>query len=287
MKRMRRAFASGIATLLCGLTSNAAPAADPLPIFDAHMHYNVEATATYPVERVFGLWKESGIVGVIATSRPNDGTRALYAKQQSEVRVVPFIRPYVVQPDRYTWFNDEKIYALIESEFKRGIYRGIGEFHLFGKDAESALVKKTVNFAVANGLWLHAHSDDEAIDILFAHNPRAKIVWAHSGFTSTAETIAKYFERYPALIGELSCRYDVAEGGKLKPEWRKLLLKYSERFVVGSDTWVTERWNSYAGIMEEYRGWLAQLPPEIAAQIAYRNGERLFAGSPSPIPQGK
>jgi hypothetical protein len=31
--------------------------------------------------------------------------------------------------------------------------------------------------------------------------------------------------------------------------------------------------------MQQIRTWLGQLPPEVAAQIAHRNGERLF-GSP-------
>jgi predicted TIM-barrel fold metal-dependent hydrolase len=258
----------------------AARAAEPLPIFDAHLHYNVEATGPYPVDAVFALWKKSGVIGVIATSRPNDGSRALYAEKQSAVKVFPFIRPYVVQPDRYTWFSDPKIYALIESEFRRGIYRGIGEFHLFGKDAESPWVKKTVDFAVANDLWLHAHSDDAAIDILFAHNPQARIIWAHTGFTSTPETIERYFERYPALIGELSYRYDVVAEGKLRADWRRLLLKYPDRFVLGSDTWVNGRWSSYADIMAGYRAWLAQLPTDVAMKIAYGNGERLFGKLP-------
>ena len=28
--------------------------------------------------------------------------------------------------------------------------------------------------------------------------------------------------------------------------------------------------------MADYRGWLAQLPPDVAAKIASGNGERLF-----------
>ena len=28
--------------------------------------------------------------------------------------------------------------------------------------------------------------------------------------------------------------------------------------------------------MAGYRGWLAQLPPEVAEKIAFRNAERLF-----------
>lgn len=253
-----------------------ARAAEPLPLFDTHLHYNVEATRRYPLSAVFELWKQNHVSGVIANSRPNDGTRALYEAKQREVRVVPFIRPYVVQPDRYTWFDDPKIYALIESEYQRGYYRGIGEFHLFGKDAGGEWVKRTVDFAVAHDLILHAHSDDEAVDILFAHNPGARIIWAHTGFTTPPETIGKYLERYPGLWGELSYRDDMTENGRLKESWRRLLLTYPDRFLIGSDTWVTERWDQYAQIMADYRVWLAQLPAAVAEKIAWRNAEKLF-----------
>ncbi len=48
------------------------------------------------------------------------------------------------------------------------------------------------------------------------------------------------------------------------------------RFLLGSDTWINERWFTYDGIMRDYRGWLAQLPPEQAQRIAHGNAERLF-----------
>ena len=53
-------------------------------------------------------------------------------------------------------------------------------------------------------------------------------------------------------------------------------LRHPERFLVGSDTWIDARWDSYGSLMTEYRGWLAQLPREVAEKIAYRNAERLF-----------
>jgi predicted TIM-barrel fold metal-dependent hydrolase len=48
------------------------------------------------------------------------------------------------------------------------------------------------------------------------------------------------------------------------------------RFVVGSDTWVNQRWQDYPQIMGGYRRWLGELPPEVAAQVAWKNGARLF-----------
>jgi hypothetical protein len=36
-------------------------------------------------------------------------------------------------------------------------------------------------------------------------------------------------------------------------------------------TWVPERWAAYGEIMAGYRAWLAQLPPDVARQIAHGN----------------
>jgi Tat protein secretion system quality control protein TatD with DNase activity len=253
----------------------------PLPIFDAHLHYNDEAAAPYPVPDVLRRFRESGVTTILATSRPNDGTRALVAAAAADPaaapRVVPFLRPYRTHADRQTWFNDPAIYALIEDELARGIgYRGIGEFHVFGRDADTPWVKRIVALAVARGLWLHAHCDDEALEILFAHDPRVRIVWAHTGFSTPPAKVAQYLGRYPGLVGELSYRYDVTEDGVLTPAWRALFLAHPDRFVVGSDTWVNERWARYGEIVAYYRGWLGQLPPAVAAKIASGNGERLF-----------
>jgi hypothetical protein len=65
-------------------------------------------------------------------------------------------------------------------------------------------------------------------------------------------------------------------GGKLCPEWRELLLKYPERFMIGSDTWVNQRWADYDRLMQGCRAWLGDLPPTVAHRIAWDNGARLF-----------
>jgi hypothetical protein len=83
--------------------------------------------------------------------------------------------------------------------------------------------------------------------------------------------------RYPRLLGELSYRPGLTcEGGRLCPEWRQLLLKYPSRFVIGSDTWVNQRWQAYDETMRGYRAWLGELPPEVARRIAWDNGASLF-----------
>jgi hypothetical protein len=253
---------------------------DRIEIFDAHLHYNWEPTPFYSLEKVLALFKEHRVTGIIATSRPNDGTRALVAAKPEGLWVVPFIRPYRVRADIGSWFGDPAIFELVQEEFKRGYYRGIGEFHISGRAAASDWVKKTVDFAVANDLFLHAHADAEAVEILMGHNPKARIVWAHTGFGLEPERVAAILTKYPQVFGELSYRSGIVDGGgKLTAEWRALFTKFPDRFLLGSDTWINERWATYGGIMAGYRAWLVQLPKDVAEKIANGNGKRLFGGS--------
>jgi hypothetical protein len=79
------------------------------------------------------------------------------------------------------------------------------------------------------------------------------------------------------LVCELSYRYGITgEGGRLTPEWRRLFETFPDRFIIGSDTWIPQRWQIYGELMEGYRAWLGQLPRVVADRIAHGNGERLF-----------
>lgn len=248
-----------------------------LELFDAHLHYNQEPNPFYSLDKVIEVFRRNGITGILATSRPNKGTHQLMEAKAPGLWVVPFIRPYRTRSDIQTWFNDPEIFELIRSEYERGYYRGIGEFHIYGKSAASEWVKKMVDFAVERNLYLHAHCDEEALQILFSHNKRARIIWAHTGFSTSPARVRELLETYPDLWGELSYRSGIAEGaGTLSPEWRDLFARHSDRFLIGSDTWINERWFGYDTIFREYRGWLAQLPDDQARRIASGNAERLF-----------
>jgi hypothetical protein len=55
-----------------------------------------------------------------------------------------------------------------------------------------------------------------------------------------------------------------------------LLREHSGRFIVGFDSYSTERWHAFAGIVSQIRNWLDQLPDEVSGAIAFRNAARLF-----------
>lgn len=286
-----RAFALALLLVLAG----AATAADYSgPLFDAHLHYNVEAfdgqAGPHPPADVLARMKRNGVRAIVANSRPNDGSRVLAASpltRAAGVTVVPFVRLYRDRADYDNWFRDESIYAMVLAELARGTaagpYRGIGELHLYDSaNANGPVARKLMLLAEQKQLAVLAHVDDAAIDLLMANTPsqgrQLRLIWAHTGIGGPAPArVDQLFARYPLLMGELSYRPGLTcEGGKLCPEWRELLLKYPERFVIGSDTWVNQRWADYDRLMQGYRAWLGDLPPAVAHRIAWDNGARLF-----------
>ncbi len=263
------------------------------PLFDAHLHYNEEAwngsVGPHGPADVLARMQRNGVRAIVANSRPNDGTKALASLEQTKqagVTVVPFIRLYRNRADYDNWFRDETIYEMVQAEFARGVsgaqagpYKGIGEFHLYDSaNANGPVAKKLMQFAEKNKLPVLSHVDDVAIDRLMAHAPGARLIWAHTGISGVpAARVDALFARYPTLMGELSYRPGLTcDAGKLCPEWRDLLLKYPGRFMIGSDTWVNQRWQYYDELMKGYRTWLGDLPPDVARKIAWDNGAGLF-----------
>ena len=275
------------------LGAQAAPYSGPL--FDAHLHYNEEAwngqAGPHPLSDVLARMQRNGVRAVLANSRPNDGTRALAeagaATAQAGVTVVPFVRLYRNRADYDNWFRDDTIYQMVQAELARGTpagpYRGLGEFHLYDSaNANGPVARQLMALAESRGLAVLAHVDDVAIDLLMANTPskgqQTRLIWAHTGIGGTpVARVDALMARYPLLMGELSYRPGLTcEGGMLCPEWRALLLKYPNRFVIGSDTWVNQRWQYYDQLMQGYRTWLGGLPPEVARAIGWGNAAGWF-----------
>src|SRR3546814_15861381 len=92
------------------------------------------------------------------------------------------LRPYRSRWELSTWFRDPTVVTHLENRLKRYRYVGIGEFHLYGADADLPVPRRMVQLAKQYRLFLHAHSDAEAIDRIFGQDPEALVLWAHSGF---------------------------------------------------------------------------------------------------------
>lgn len=265
-----------IVVLVVALLALGTPArsAEP-PLFDGHIHYSRPDWTTYTPDQVFAILDRAGIRRALVSSTPDDGTLKLYERDPK--RVIPILRPYRTREDMSTWWKDPAIIPYLEQRLAKGVHRGIGEFHIHGKDIRSPELARITEMAVQRNLYLHAHSDDAAVIELFAIEPRSKIIWAHAGMSSGPQAVGALMDKHAHLWADLSFRYgDVAPGGTLDPAWRALLIRHADRFMLGSDTYMTSRWEQVVGMAGEARKFLKQLPSDVAEKIAYKNIERLF-----------
>ena len=248
--------------------------AGELPLFDAHIHYSQPDWAVYSPEAVLRILAAAGVERALVSSTPDDGTVRLWEKDPG--RIVPELRPYRTAGDLGSWYRDPAVFAYAEERLRRGIYKGLGEFHLSAGAGAAPLLRRWVALAVARALVMHAHSDAEAVRELFALDPRVRVLWAHAGMTAGPAEVGAMLDRYPNLWVELALRTDVAPEGPLDPGWRALFLRYPDRFCVGTDTWTVSRWGELPRYLAGVRAWLAALPPDVARRIAFTNAARLY-----------
>lgn len=248
--------------------------ATDLPIFDAHLHYSHDAWEMLSPADAVAILKDAGIKRALVSSSGDDGQQRM--KALAPDLVITELRPYRSRGEIGTWVRDESVPRYLEERLAKHQYSGIGEFHLFGADADLPVPRRMVELAKLHGLHLHAHSDADAVQRLFRQWPQARILWAHSGF-ERPENVRAMLAQHANLWCDLAFRTDHASGGKVDPEWRKLFLEFPDRFLVGTDSFTPERWHYVGPHANWSREWLADLPREVAEAIAWRNGERLFA----------
>ncbi len=270
--RMDRIGGSLVFACLVSLLATPAGAQD-LPVFDAHIHYNQADWSAYSPDAILALFDKTGVRWAIVSSTPDDGTLRLYEKAPD--RIVPVLRPYRTGADAGTWTTDASRIPYVRERLTRGIYKGIGEFHLSTAQAADPVVKEFAALGAQHNVFLYAHTDATGIEELLRRYPQVRWLWAHTGLGDPFEAVARVVDRNPALMSELSLKYEVAPGGKLDPRWRDLFLRHPDRFMVGTDTWVTSQWDRFAPVQAGLRAWLGQLPREVAEKIAYRNAQKL------------
>jgi hypothetical protein len=267
-----------IALILLLVSAGLSPVqADELPIFDAHMHYSHDAWTLVPPQEVIEILKKAGIKRAMVSSSNNEGTRML--QDVAPDLIVPELRPYRSRGEISTWARDPTLIPYLEDLLSKRKYRAIGEFHIYGADADLPNVRRVVELAKQYGLYLHSHSDADAVTRHFQQDPNAKVLWAHSGF-ERPDKVREMLRRYPTLWCDLAFLTAHVSNGKVTPGWRELFIEFPDRFVLGSDTFTPERWHYVIENARWSRQWLSDLPADVAPKIAYENGDRLFGTVP-------
>ena len=260
--------------VLLGLLPLAASGAD-LPIFDAHVHYSHDAWESLPPKDAVALLRKAGLKRALISSSGDDGQQRLFAEAPD--LVLPSLRPYRSRGEISTWARDESVPAYLEDRLKKHRYVALGEFHLYGADADLPVPRRLVQLAKQHRLFLHAHSDVDAVERIFRQDPGARVLWAHAGF-ERPEVVREMLRKHRNLWADLAFRNEHGAGGRVAPEWRAAFLEFPERFLVGTDTFTPERWHYVGEHARWSRQWLADLPADVAERIAWKNGETLFGG---------
>ena len=269
-----RLLASSV-SLFAALSLTAHAGEGPYRIHDGHIHYDQDVWETLPPADAISMLKQQNIKRALVSATPAEGAEMLY-RVDPEV-VIPMLRPYKSWRHRYLWFNDPDLETFLLEHLARVPYRGFGEFHVFGEDADSIPMEEMIELARQRKLALHPHTNLEGMRIILEKSPDINVLWAHGGFNVPVATLRELLDTYPKLYIELSLREGMLDDEqRLTAEWKQFLVDYRTRFLVGMDTYKPSRWADLPEIAAETRGWLAQLPEAVAADISRNNLDRLF-----------
>ena len=272
-----------IALIVIALVPLTAGAAE-LPLFDAHIHYSHDTRDVMPPKTAVEILRKAGVKRALVSSSNDEGTQALLAEAPD--LIIPELRPYRQRGDISTWTRDEAIVSYVEERLKRYRYIAIGEFHVFGADMDLPIPRRMVQLAREHKMFIHIHSDADAVERVFRQDPNARVLWAHAGFDSP-ERVRELLLKHKNLWCDLAWRQDHAPEGKLNPDWRKVFLELPDRFMVGTDTPSPQRWYFVPEHARLARMWLSELPQAAAEAIAWRNGERVFGAAAEALRRGK
>jgi hypothetical protein len=270
------------------------------PVADMHLHYKwTQQDVTSPAAAIALLGRENIAMGVVI------GTPAELALSLGSLapdRIVPIFSPYREGGDWHHWAYDESTVTRARAALVSGRYHGIGELHVIGGFAppleKAAVLQQLLALAAEFDVPVMLHTEFSRPDFMLQvcrQFPNTRILWAHSGALLAPAEVASVLEHCSNVWGGLGARDPwrfvnnplTTTDGTLLPEWKALLLKYSDRFMVGSDpVWPVDqldRWDEADSGWQElgrfwafHRGWLAQLPKKVARQIGCANAVVLF-----------
>jgi predicted TIM-barrel fold metal-dependent hydrolase len=270
------------------------------PVADMHLHYKwSQQDATSPAAAAAVL-RQQGIVMGVVIGTPAE--LALQLRRQMPDRVVAIFSPYRESGDWYRWAYDPEVVTRARTALASGDYHGIGELHLIGGFAprldKAVVLQGLMALAAEFDVPIMLHTEFSRPDFMLAlcdRYPETRILWAHSGAILPPEDVARVFASCGNVWGGLGARDPwrfvnnplTDENGTMLPIWRTLLLRYPDRFMVGSDpVWPVEQldrwdvadtgWRELGRFWDFHRAWLRQLPDAAASKIGCENAVALF-----------
>ena len=200
----------------------------------------------------------------------------------------------------------ESMMSDLESQFENSEIKGIGELFINNRttnpkhsmrrktrvDAQSYkdLLDLVANYGGV--LSVHVQWDYDSIEQLQAladHNPAGNIIWAHCGNDGSASQVREILQNHDNLYCDLAARHrpklndwvinnrpnaQIFTTYSLDSAWKDLIESMPDRFMVGTDTKTESHYDQ--GINNIRNGLLANLNPETAEKVAYKNAQKLL-----------
>lgn len=273
-------------------------ARDDPPLFDVHLHYKWNQAEITTPQQALELLDEAGVGKAVVIGEPAELALKLY--RLAPRRIIPFYGPYRVGGEKLSWQSRRALIDEVRAGLRSGFYHGIGELHLIGgmalqwrrSEVFAALLELAREFDVP--VMLHSeYSSIKPTQSICVEHPLNRFVLAHAGAVITPAQVEQILLACPNVVMDLAARdpwryveHPISDAsGRLLPEWRALILRHASRFMIGSDpVWPVDKgsswdeadsgWSQLPKFVEYHRGWLSQLPPEVAEQIRWSNAER-------------
>ena len=270
-------------------------------VFDMHMHYKWSQKEVTSPEQAIQYLADQNISHAVVIGKP--AKNALLLQKLAPEKVIAIYSPYRDSQDWYRWQRNEKVLVEARKALASGEYKGVGELHILGggfarkldsSNVLSGLLKLVQEYDVP--IMIHTEfSKSNYMLAICEKNPNSKIIWAHAGAVLKPDQVDEVMVKCPNVWGGMAARdpwryvgnQHTDEAGKLLPEWKALMIKYADRFLVGSDTvWPVDQldgwsepdtgWEQLGRFWGFHRSWLAQLPDDVAMKIKRENAMKLF-----------
>lgn len=245
------------------------------PMIDAHAHYTAVDADVLAPSAVVAKLDAAGVTRLVVSGSPPGLAQSLF--RHAPARFIPLLGVYGEGLDKADWMNDAGLPGRVAAQLERGVWAGIGELHLFARDANNPVFAELVRLAEARDLVMMIHGDAEVVAQAFAIAPRLRVLWAHLGTVPEPRLLAEMLRRHDGLWIDTSVRDErIAPQGSLLPEWRDLFLRHPDRFLVAVDTYSLNRWQHYEQVAREIRAWVDPLPAPLKPNLLHDNAARLF-----------
>ena len=286
-----------LALALVGACAAGAEAGAPAPYADVHVHYNWNQAETLGPEEAVARLRAAGAVLAVAASSPPE--LALRLADAGRGWVLALWSPYIDPVRRHAWHRVPGVLEAARAALASGRYAGIGEVHVvsgLGPRRDDPVLEGLLSLAARRGVpfLIHTEASDYRYFLPLCRKwSRVRFLWAHAGGILPPAQVARLLEACPNVWAELSARDPwhygglVGPDGALRPGWRRVLLRFPDRFMIGSDPvypgyqihhWdrPDTGWDLLARIMRFHRRWLRGLPAEVARRVRLANALAFF-----------